>query len=75
MAGAGGGLLVSRLCTRLCRGVTSIGSAYPGWLHQPQLVEPPDADPHVRWCGRGMVRITHHPLSRCVPSMNIDLEV
>ena len=20
---------------------------------QPQLLEPPDADPHVRWCGRG----------------------
>ena len=20
---------------------------------KPQLLEPPDADPHVRWCGRG----------------------
>ena len=23
-------------------------------LHRPQLTEPPDADPHVRWCGRGV---------------------
>ena len=36
------------------RGITSSGSECPGLLHRPQLTEPPDADPHVRWCGRGV---------------------
>jgi hypothetical protein len=31
---------------------------------EPQLTEPPDADPHVRWCGRGVAGITRYPLSR-----------
>src|SRR5438034_196759 len=30
----------------------------------PQLAEPPDTDPYVRWCGRGRVGITYSPLSR-----------
>lgn len=31
----------------------SMRSAYRAWVpHQPQLSEPPDADPYVRWCGR-----------------------
>jgi hypothetical protein len=25
------------------------------------LTEPPDADPHVRWCGRGAVRPSPYP--------------
>ena len=32
--------------------------------YEPQLTEPPDADPHVRWCGRGTAGITGCPLSR-----------
>jgi len=51
-------------CTLLCRDHTSIGSEYPACRITLNSLEPPDADPHVRWCGRGMVRITHHPLSR-----------
>jgi hypothetical protein len=43
---------------------TSSGSECPGWPHQPQLTEPPDADPHVRWCGRGVAGIAGYPLSR-----------
>ena len=29
--------------------------------HEPQLLEPPGADPHARWCGRGSVRYTDRP--------------
>src|SRR5258708_16202481 len=31
---------------------------------EPQHSEPPDADPHVRWCGRGVAGLTGYPLSR-----------
>ncbi len=51
----------------LYRAHTSNGSEYPGWPHVPQLFEPPDADPHVRWCGRGVAAISRYPLSRFVP--------
>jgi hypothetical protein len=37
-------------------------------MHKPQLTEPPDADPHVRWCGRGTAGIPGCPLSRLCPS-------
>ena len=40
------------------------GSECPVPLHKPQLPEPPDADPHVRWCGRGVAGISGYPLSR-----------
>jgi hypothetical protein len=30
-------------------------------MHKPQLTEPPDADPHVRWCGRGTAGILRLP--------------
>jgi hypothetical protein len=29
------------------------GLGVPRLATGPQLPEPPDADPHVRWCGRG----------------------
>ena len=32
------------------------------------LTEPLDADPHVRWCGRGAVRPSPYP--DCVPGMS-----
>ncbi len=32
--------------------------------YEPQLTEPPDADPLVRWCGRETAGITGCPLSR-----------
>jgi len=31
---------------------------------RPQPYEPPDADPHVRWCGRGAAVTYRRPLSR-----------
>ncbi len=60
----GGGWPHTAQCTRRCRGATSSGSESLGWLHKPQLTEPPDADPHVRWCGRGVTGIAGYPLSR-----------
>src|SRR6202048_1431265 len=36
--------------------------AHDSWLVQP--TEPPDADPHVRWCGRGG-RVTVSPIPMC----------
>jgi hypothetical protein len=38
-------------------------SAREGGLAKPQPSEPPDADPHVRWCGRG-VAVRRYPLCR-----------
>jgi hypothetical protein len=36
----------------------------------PQLTEPPDADPHVRWCGREVGELTlSYSLSRSRPSL------
>src|SRR5438132_12304196 len=54
---------------RIERATVTAGARRPlprGPWHQ--LAEPPDADPHVGWCGRAMVRITHHPLSRLTAS-------
>ena len=60
---AGGGQRRLARCKRLCPGVISSGSESLGSTHRPQLTEPPDADPHVRWCGRGVARIARYPLS------------
>jgi len=54
---------------RIERATVTAGARRPlprGPWHQ--LAELPDADPHVGWRGRGMVRITHHPLSRLTAS-------
>ncbi len=38
----------------------------PRLADSPQPTEPPDADPHVRWCGRGLTGRTRQPLSRFI---------
>ena len=48
---------------------TSSHSACRAWAPpEPQLTEPPDADPHVRWCGRevGEIFLSYSP-SRSFP--------
>jgi hypothetical protein len=45
----------------------------PGYPHLAQPAEPPYADPHVRWCGRGG-RVIVPPIP-IVPSMFDSLEV
>ena len=34
--------------------------------HQPQRFQPPGADPHAGWCGRGSVSLRWPPLSRSI---------
>ena len=41
-------------CTPRCRTATSTGSESQGLPAKPQPTEPPDTDPYVRWCGRGL---------------------
>ena len=48
----------------LCPVNTSSGSVCLDWPQKPQPAEPPDADPHVRWCGRGVATIRRYPQSR-----------
>ena len=71
-ADAGGGRRVSERCIPLCRGVTSSGSECPGLLHRPQLTEPPDADPHVRWCGRGVAGESRLPPIPIVGGLGVE---
>ena len=49
---------------------TSIGLESRAWVsHEPQLSESPDADPHVRWCGREVGEyILSYSLSRLTRS-------
>ncbi len=65
-AGGGRRLLAERI--QLCREHTSNRSECLGSQHKPQLYEPPDADPHVRWCGRGVAAISRYLLSRLHPT-------
>ena len=37
----------------------TVGSASSGLMHEPQLTEPPDAGPLVRWCGRAAAVMIH----------------
>src|SRR5439155_10255192 len=53
-ANAGGGRPDTSDCTPRCRTATSTGSEYQGLPAKPQPTEPPDTDPYVRWCGRGL---------------------
>ena len=50
-------------CTAPSRTKNSTAWACSAWPREPQLAEPPDTDPHVRWCGRGRGREAA-PLSR-----------
>ncbi len=34
------------------------------WASLPEFVEPPDADPHVRWCGEGVSKGRPYPIRR-----------
>src|SRR5467141_964345 len=51
----------ARSVERLLR-LARTSRAHGSWLAQP--AEPPDADPHVRWCGRGG-RATVSPMPMC----------
>lgn len=65
-ANAGGGRPDTSDCTPRCRTATSTGSESQGLPAKPQPTEPPDTDPYVRWCGRGLTEGPHfrQPLSR-----------
>ena len=44
------------------RHATSTSSESRGWLHQVPLSEPPGADPHAGWCGRGRRGLPDAPM-------------
>ena len=37
-------------------------------VRRPQLFQPPGADPHAGWCGRGSVRFPDRPYPDCLAS-------
>jgi hypothetical protein len=63
-SGDGGGPAACR-STRSSTLASTTSRACRGFRAEPQPTEPPDADPHIRWCGRGMTgRTPHHPVCR-----------
>jgi len=53
---------------------TSTRRVFPRLATQPQLLEPPGADPHAGWCGRGSRCNDPGPLCRSKRSADEDIE-